>query len=84
MINIFVKLCIIIFINVNISVVTPYYLCGKVELNTKYFKKLFIVKFLHYFIELTLLYFLQNNFLKIYLTIFIFYSIIRVIKFLIY
>ena len=38
MINIFVKLCIIIFINVNISVVTPYYLCGKVEL----FKKIII------------------------------------------
>lgn len=31
MIKIFVKLYIIIFISVNISVVTPYYLCGKVE-----------------------------------------------------
>ena len=37
MINIFVKLCIIIFINVNISVITPYYLCGKVEYITIYF-----------------------------------------------
>ena len=32
MIKIFVKLYIIIFINVNISVVTTHYLCGKVEL----------------------------------------------------
>ena len=31
----FVKLCIIMFTNVNISVVTPHYLYGKVEL--KYF-----------------------------------------------
>ena len=31
MIKIFVKLYIIIFINVNISVVTTHYLCGKVE-----------------------------------------------------
>jgi len=32
MIKIFVKLYIIIFINVNISVVTTHYLCGKVEI----------------------------------------------------
>ena len=37
MIKIFVKLYIIIFINANIAVVTPHYLCGKVEFlnNTK-------------------------------------------------
>jgi len=39
MIKIFVKLYIIIFINVNISVVTTHYLCGKVEL--KYFTNLY-------------------------------------------